>query len=73
MVVKTFKKVIGYFLLKKLTNFYLKNKAFGHASLNDINEKFSDIGDFCLACSKLLVNEISKRVHDDLGNFIKSI
>ena len=41
-------------------------KAFGHASLNDIHSKFSDVGEFCFACSRLLVNEISKRVHDDL-------
>ena len=41
-------------------------KAFGHASLNDIQEKFGDVGEFCFACSRLLVNEISKRVLDDL-------
>ncbi len=41
-------------------------KAFGHASLNDIHNKFSDVGEFCFACARLLVNEISKRVHDDL-------
>lgn len=41
-------------------------KAFGHCSLVDINDKFGDVGEFCFACSKLLVNEISKRVHDDL-------
>ncbi|CAF0895175.1 unnamed protein product [Brachionus calyciflorus] len=38
-------------------------KAFSQSSLSDINDKF---GDFCFACSRLLVNEISKRVHDDL-------
>ena len=41
-------------------------KAFGHASLHDIQEKFGDVGEFCFACSRLLVNEISKRVLDDL-------
>ena len=41
-------------------------KAFGHSSLNDINDKFGDVCEFCFACSRLLVNEISKRVHDDL-------
>ena len=41
-------------------------KAFGHSSLNDIHDKFGDVGEFCFACSRLLVNEISKRVHDDL-------
>lgn len=44
-------------------------KAFGHSSLLDINDRFGDVGEFCFACSKLLVNEISKRVHDDLGDF----
>ncbi|CAF0832439.1 unnamed protein product, partial [Brachionus calyciflorus] len=41
-------------------------KAFSQSSLSDINDKFGDVGDFCFACSRLLVNEISKRVHDDL-------
>jgi hypothetical protein len=41
-------------------------KAFGHCSLADIGDKFSDIGEFAFACSRLLVGEISKRVHDDL-------
>ncbi len=43
-------------------------KAFGTCPLNDIYDKFSDANDFCFACSKLLVTEIGKRVHDDLGN-----
>ena len=52
-------------------------KVFGHASLIDIQNRFSDVGDFCLVCSRLLVNEISKRGHDDLGDlklsfFLKS-
>jgi hypothetical protein len=41
-------------------------KAFGHSSLIDINDKFGDVEEFCIACTKLLVNEITKRVHDDL-------
>ena len=41
-------------------------KAFGHASLADIQQRFGDVGDFCFACSRLLVNEIGKRVLDDL-------
>ncbi len=41
-------------------------KAFGQCTLQDINERFGDVAEFCFACSKLLVNEISKRVQDDL-------
>ena len=41
-------------------------KVFGHSSLMDINDKFGDVEEFCIACTKLLVNEISKRVHDDM-------
>lgn len=40
-------------------------KAFSQSSLTDINDKFDDVGEFCYACSRLLVNEIGKRVHDD--------
>ena len=48
----------------------IRLKAFGHSSLNEIGERFSDAGEFCFSCSRLLVNEISKRVHDDLCNLI---
>jgi hypothetical protein len=42
-------------------------KAFSQVqSLNDINDKFTDCAKFCQVCSQLLVNEISKRSHDDL-------
>jgi hypothetical protein len=41
-------------------------KAFSHSSLNDIQNRFSDVAEFCYVCSNLLVSEISKRVHDDL-------
>lgn len=41
-------------------------KAFGNYNLDDINDKFGDVNEFCLACTNLLVAEISKRVHDDL-------
>lgn len=40
-------------------------KAFSHASLDDIEEKFADCGQFCFCCARLLVAEIGKRVHDD--------
>lgn len=41
-------------------------KAFGHSSLEDIEERFNDSSEFCFCCSRLLVSEIGKRVHDDL-------
>ena len=43
------------------------SKAFGQTSLIDIHEKFSDVNEFCFLCTKLLVFEIKKRVHDDLS------
>ncbi|CAF0895212.1 unnamed protein product [Brachionus calyciflorus] len=33
-------------------------KAFSQSSLSEINDKFGDVGEFCFACSRLLVNEI---------------
>ena len=41
-------------------------KAFGHSTLEDIGDRFSDCSEFCYVCSKLLVNEIGKRVKDEL-------
>ena len=41
-------------------------KAFGHSTLEDIGDRFSDVSEFCYVCSKLLVNEIGKRVKDEL-------
>lgn len=36
------------------------------ASLSDIGDRFSEVGEFSAACARLLCAEISKRVHDDL-------